>query len=114
MYAVTSTGLDSLGNPVPWLYGEMTYLYADLSTGAQAAAAGPQKWSLEGNLVEDVLHVSGPIPPSAGTYRICSATGTLVREGRSSELSTGVDVQDLSVGLFVLHCDGAALRFMKH
>ncbi len=113
MYAITSTGVDSLGNPVPALYGELSlWLHPDLSTGTPDAA-GPQKWSLAGNIVEDVLRVSGRIPPGAGNYRIWSAAGVLVREGHSSELLTGVEVHDLPVGLFVLHCDGAALRFVR-
>jgi len=114
MYAITSTGVDSLGDPIPSLYGEMClWLHPDLGTGTPAVATGPRKWSLAGNLVEDVLRVSGHILPGAGNYRIWSAAGVLVREGRSSELLAGVDVDDLSVGIFVLHCDGAALRFVK-
>ncbi|MBL0127877.1 MAG: T9SS type A sorting domain-containing protein [Flavobacteriales bacterium] len=114
MYCITSTGTDELGNPIPGLYGEQCqWLRSDISTNTQSLAPTLSAWTLLQNPVEDLLRVSGTVRSDVATYRIRAADGNLVREGPARDLRTGVVVDDLSSGIYLLQCDGAAVRFIK-
>ncbi|MEO7082574.1 MAG: hypothetical protein ABIY71_13670, partial [Flavobacteriales bacterium] len=114
MYCVTSTGYDESGNPIPGLYGEWCqWLQADISTNTQALAPTTSRWALLQNPVEDLLRVSGAVPSDVANYRIWSADGVLVREGPARDLSTGVAVDALSGGIYLLQCGGSSARFIK-
>lgn len=114
MYCIQSTGYDQSGDPDPGLYGEWCeWLQPDLVTAIQPISTPGSTWSLVRNPVEDLLRVAGF--PDAGTsaYRIRTADGRLVREGDARDLHDGVKVDDLSGGIYLLQCGGAAVRFIK-
>lgn len=114
MYCVTSTGYDESGNPIPGLYGQRCqWLQADLTTAIRPILTSGSTWSLVQNPVEDLLGVTGFLDPSTSVYRIWGADGRLVREGATEDLRYGVHVDDLSGGIYVLHCGGASVRFIK-
>lgn len=114
MYCITSLGTDQMGNPIPGLYGEQCqWLQADLSTAIQAPKPAVPAWSLVQNPVKDLLRVSGPVPSATANYRIRAADGDLVREGVAADLRTGVAVDELSSGIYLLQYGGGAVRFIK-
>ena len=114
MYCITSVGTDELGNPIPGLSGEQCqWLRSDISTNTQALAPTISAWALLQNPVEDLLRVSGTVRSDVANYRIWAADGDLVREGPAGYLCTGVAVDDLSSGIYLLQCGGAAVRFIK-
>ena len=114
MYCVQSTGYDESGNPIPGLYGQRCqWLQADISTNTQALTPTTSTWALLQNPVEDLLRVSGTVRSDVANYRIWSADGVLVREGSARDLSTGVVVDALSSGIYLLQCGGASARFIK-
>lgn len=114
MTCIQSTGYDESGNPIEGLYGEKCeWLHADLSTSIRATLPAASAWSLVQNPVEDLLGVSGSLDPTALVYRIWAADGGLVREGPAGDLRHGVKVADLSGGIYLLQCSGAAVRFIK-
>lgn len=114
MYCIQSTGYDEFGNPIPGLYGEWCeWLHGDLSTSIRPTLPAASAWSLVQNPVEDLLGVSGFLDPSTSVYHIRTADGRLVREGAAGDLRYGVKVDDLSGGIYVLQCGGAAVRFIK-
>ena len=114
MYCITSTGYDESGNPIPGLYGQRCqWLHADISTNTQALATTTSALALLQNPVEDLLRVSGTVRSDVANYRIWAADGVLVGEGPARYLSTGVVVDELSSGIYVLQCGDAAVRFIK-
>ena len=114
MYCVQSTGYDESGDPIPGLYGEWCqWLQADISTNTQALVPTMSAWALLQNPVEDLLRVSGTVRSNVANYRILAADGDLVREGPARDLHAGVLVDDLSSGIYLLQCGGAAVRFIK-
>lgn len=114
MYCIQSTGYDESGNPIEGLYGERCqWLHADLSTSIRPTLPAASAWSLVQNPVDDLLGVSGSLDPTALVYRIWAADGDLMREGPASALLYGVNVDDLSSGIYLLQCSGAAVRFIK-
>ena len=114
MYCVQSTGYDESGDPIPGLYGEWCqWLQADISTNTQALVPTMSAWALLQNPVEDLLRVSGTVRSNVANYRILAADGDLVREGPARDLGTGVVVDALSSGIYLLQCGGASVRFIK-
>ena len=114
MYCITSVGTDEEGNPIPGLSGEWCqWLQADISTNTQSLSPTMSTWALLQNPVEDLLRVSGTVRSDVANYRIWAADGDLVREGLPSELRTGVVVDDLPSGIYLLQCGGASARFIK-
>lgn len=114
MYCVQSTGYDESGNPISGLYGEQClWLQADISTNTQTLAPTTSALALLENPVEELLRVSGTVRSDFANYRIWAADGVLVREGPARYLSSGVVVDDLSSGIYLLQCGDAAVRFIK-
>ena len=114
MYCVTSVGTDQEGIPIPGLSGEWCqWLQADISTNTQALAPTISTWALMQNPVKELLRVSGTVPSDVSNYRIRAADGALVREGPARDLGTGVVVDALSSGIYLLQCGGASVRFIK-
>lgn len=114
MYCITSTGTDEAGNPLPGMYGEQCqWLQGDLITRTQAVGRAVPGWSLVQNPVTDLLRVAGTVHGGAMNYGIRAAHGGLVREGAASDLRSGVVVDGLPSGIYLLQCGGAAVRFVK-